>query len=112
VRRPWYRDWLAHGLVAGGVATLVVGVVVWQLGRIAIDRAWAATSYEDYEARAKDLSSANAMQKSGVVVVAVGGALIVSGVLKYVLHRPEERRTSFGLTAGARHALLTAQGSF
>ena len=111
LQRPWYRNWTAHALVAGGVVTLVTGVVVWQQGRLVIDRAWAATTYESYEARARDLSSANAMQKSGVVLMAASGALFVAGALMYVLYRPTERR-GIAAYAGPGGALLTAWGSF
>jgi tetratricopeptide (TPR) repeat protein len=112
LRRPWWRNWTAHALVAGGVATLVTGVVVWQQGRLTIDRAWDATSYESYQSRAKDLSAADAMQKSGVALLGVAGALLVAGALTYVLYRPVERRVAFRLDAGPGLALLSARGSF
>jgi tetratricopeptide (TPR) repeat protein len=112
LRRPWYRNWTAHALVAGGVATLVTGVVVWQQGRLTIDRAWGATTYESYEARARDLSAADAMQKSGVALMAASGALFVAGALTYVLYRPTERRTSLAVSAGPGGALLIARGRF
>jgi len=112
LRRPWYRNWTAHALVAGGVATLVTGVVVWQQGRLTIDRAWSADTYESYEARSRDLSRADAMQKSGVALMGVSGALFVAGALTYILYRPTERRPSVALHAGPGGALLTARGSF
>jgi tetratricopeptide (TPR) repeat protein len=112
IRRPWYRNWTAHALVAGGVATLVTGAVVWQQGRLTIDRAWSAGTYASYESRSRDLSSADAMQKSGVALMAVSGGLFIAGALTYVLLRPTERRTSVALFAGPGAALLTARGSF
>jgi tetratricopeptide (TPR) repeat protein len=112
LQRPWYRNWAAHALVAGGVASLVTGVVVWQQGRLTIDRAWGATTYEGYEARAKDLAAADAMQKSGVALMAVSGALFVAGALTYVLYRPVERRPTIAVHAGPGGAWLVARGSF
>ncbi len=112
IRRAWYRNWTAHALVAGGVATLVTGVVVWQQGRLTIDRAWSADTYESYVARSRDLSRADAMQKSGVALMGVSGALLVAGALTYVLYRPTERRPTVGFLAGPGGALLSARGSF
>ena len=112
LRRPWYRNWAAHALVAAGVATLVTGAVVWQQGRLTIDRAWSASTYDSYQSRAKDLSSADAMQKSGVALLAASGALLVAGALTYVLYRPAERRVSVAFFAGPGGGLLTAVGSF
>jgi tetratricopeptide (TPR) repeat protein len=112
LRRPWYRNWPANGLAAGGVATLVAGVAVWKLGRNSIERARAATTYDDYVARAKDLSAADSMQKAGVSMMAAGGALVVAGALTYVLYRPAERRASVALNAGPGGALVLVQGRF
>jgi tetratricopeptide (TPR) repeat protein len=110
--RPWYRNWAAHALVASGVALLVTGAVVWQTGRHTIDQAWAATTYDGYATRSKDLSAADAMQKAGVGLMAASGALFVAGALTYVLYRPMERRARLSFQAGPGVALLTAQGRF
>jgi tetratricopeptide (TPR) repeat protein len=112
LRRPWYRNWTAHALVAGGVATLVTGAVVWQTGRHRIDQAWAADTYDGYASRSQNLAAADAMQKAGVAMMAASGALFVAGALTYVLYRPFERRPRLGFHLGPGLALLTARARF
>jgi tetratricopeptide (TPR) repeat protein len=111
-RRFWYRDWTGHALIGGGLVLTVTGVVLWSVGRSAIDEAYAAGSYEAYEARVGRLSAADAKQKVGVVLMACGGAVIVGGVLHYVLHRPHEQGVVVSVGAGPGGASLVAAGRF
>jgi hypothetical protein len=86
-RAPWYRDVLGDSLAGGGLALAIAGAAVWGVGR---GEAKKANSASTYDAWVSHSDGAMALQRAGVAVLSVGGALIVAGVVRYVL-RPARR---------------------
>ncbi len=83
-------DGLGYGLLGGGVALGTVGAALLGAGQSQARRAdEGAASYEDYAA---DATHVHRLRIAGGVLAGVGGALIVAGVVKLVLHRRESRR--------------------
>ncbi|MBI5477596.1 MAG: hypothetical protein HY906_02000, partial [Deltaproteobacteria bacterium] len=95
-RAPWYTDVLGDSLTGGGLAVAIVGAAVWGVGR---DSARKANSASTYDAWVSHSDGAVAMQRAGVALLSVGGALIVAGVVRYVL-RPARRLERPVVTAG------------
>ncbi|MCC6751769.1 MAG: hypothetical protein IT371_29220 [Deltaproteobacteria bacterium] len=80
-RRRWYRD-LWGGLLLGlGVGALGGGGALVGVGSAAVD----PLAYPTYGAYDEALSSRRALRTAGVVSLAVGGALVVGSVIRYVV---------------------------
>lgn len=82
----WTSDWAGHALVGGGLIVAVTGVVLYRGGRATIDDNISAPTYGDFVAGRGDLDAAKRNQTIGVSAMAVGGALIVGGIVRYVVH--------------------------
>jgi hypothetical protein len=81
----WRHSVVGTSLCATGVATVVAGVVLWQVGRGAVSDAAAAWPYNQFVQRVGEARAGETRQTVGVTVAAVGGALVASGVLVYLL---------------------------
>jgi hypothetical protein len=84
-RRPWYADWLGDTLAAGGLGVAAVGLGVWGAARADALRLSGALTYGDFRSAAPSAQRSFAAQEAGVVVAAVGGALVVGGVVRLAL---------------------------
>jgi tetratricopeptide (TPR) repeat protein len=82
----WTSDWVGHALVGGGVLVAVTGVVLFRDGRATIEDNISAPTYGDFVAGRGDLDAAKRKQTIGVSAMAVGGALVLGGVVRYVIH--------------------------
>jgi tetratricopeptide (TPR) repeat protein len=82
----WTSDWAGHALVGGGLIVAVTGVVLYRGGRATIDDNISAPTYGDFVAGRGDLDAAKRNQTIGVSAMAVGGALVVGGIVRYVVH--------------------------
>jgi tetratricopeptide (TPR) repeat protein len=109
----WQRDWAGHGLVLSGLAVGAAGVALWRVGHSTIDRANSARTYDEFAARTGSASTGNTEQKVGVAAMAVGGALVVAGVVHYVLHlRTKKERPTVTAAFGPGGALLVVARRF
>lgn len=86
VSRPWTDDVAGHVLVGSGVAVAATGLVLFLGGRKTIQDNNNATSYEQFAGGRPDLDAAHTKQTIGVSAMAVGGSLVLGGVVHYVLH--------------------------
>ena len=110
VSRPWSSDVVGHLLVGGGVAASAVGVILYLGGRGTISDHNSATTYDKFAAG--NVNTAKTKETIGVSAMAVGGALILGGVIHYVVHgRPvAERSVTAVVTPGG--ATLAITGAF
>jgi tetratricopeptide (TPR) repeat protein len=110
ITRPWTSDVVGHVLVGGGVAASVVGVVLYLGGRSTISDHNSATTYDQFAGG--NVNTAKTKQTIGVSAMAAGGALILGGVIHYVMHgRPvAERTVTADITSSG--ATLALTGTF
>jgi hypothetical protein len=87
--RRWYADPLGGVLVAGGVVGLGVGVGLFGQSRADARAAAEATGLQTFDDRAQ---RAERLDVAGIATMAVGGALLVGGVVRYALVGTRERR--------------------
>jgi len=100
--RPWTKDWVGHVMVGGGIVAAAAGGVLFFLGRGAIADLNNSSSYDQFAAAHGDVDRAKLEQTIGISAMAAGGALIVGGIIHYVIHgRPiTDQRVSAVVTPG------------
>jgi tetratricopeptide (TPR) repeat protein len=86
----WSHNWAGHVLVIGGAVAAGAGTYFALQGQSKIDSINSAMFYDDYLARAKDADSAKSERTLGIVTAGVGGALIVAGIVTYIVRSPSE----------------------
>lgn len=87
VTRPWYSDKLGLALAGGGLATGIVGLVVWTSARSDRDAADRAPTYDEF---ASLVDRAHTKQTAALVLGAAGVALVGAGAVHLYLHRKDE----------------------
>lgn len=87
--RRWYADPLGGTLMAGGVVGVGVGVGLYAQSRADARAADAAADLQTFDDRAQ---RAVRLDRAGIATMAVGGALIVAGVVRYALVGTRDRR--------------------
>lgn len=100
--RPWHRDPAGATLVAVGAAGLVAGTVLAVVARTEqaeAERASDVDEYGEHNDRAVTLS------RAAIPVLAVGGALLVGGVVRWALLASKQKRTSARVRVGASLAI-------
>jgi len=108
--RPWYKDPVGGALVATGVVSGVVGLVLYRGALSKLDAAESAPSLAEYE----DLvDGARARRTYSVLLIGGGVVLIGAGVARYVLRDSGEGQPSrVGVVPTDRGGLVTWGGSF
>lgn len=87
--RPWYADPWGGALVGVGVVGVGVGVGLVVQSRIDARAAADATGLQAFDDRSL---RAVALDRAGIATMAVGGALLVAGAIRYTLVGTRERR--------------------
>ena len=78
------RDDRAAGLLAGfGGAALVAGAALWGVGEAGARSLANASTYDQFAAHGHDADAFSAERTSGIVAVAVGGALVTVAVARW-----------------------------
>jgi tetratricopeptide (TPR) repeat protein len=83
---PWTADLTGHALVGGGAVVVIVGAVLYVGGHGTIADNNGASTYDQFAAGRGALDGARTKQTVGISAMAVGGGLILGGVLHYALH--------------------------
>lgn len=107
-RSAWYSDKLGDALVLGGVAAAVAGVVVYRSAASDLDAAEAAPSLARYH---ELYDSAHTDQTYAIVLAAGGGALVVAGVIHYMLHDRGTETRGVAVVPAGEGAIVTWGGS-
>jgi tetratricopeptide (TPR) repeat protein len=103
-RAPWWQDAWGLRLSIPGAVGLAIGTGFLAAAYVARSDADGARSYAAYDDR---LSTAESRRTVGVTALAVGGALLAGGVVRFVLVRREARAAHARAEGGALHATLS-----
>lgn len=87
--RRWYADPLGGALMAGGVVGLGVGIGLSAQSRADARAADDAASLQTFDDRAQ---RAIRLDRAGIATMAVGGALLVAGAVRYAVVGTRDRR--------------------
>jgi len=82
--RKWYRDRAADALAGVGAAALVAGGVLWGVGEAGAAGIADANRYDQFASRAASGDAYSRERLAGIVSVAVGGALVVTAVGRWI----------------------------
>jgi tetratricopeptide (TPR) repeat protein len=88
-REPWTRDAVGHGLFWPGVALVAVGAA---LVPVAEQRANAADTEGSERGYLEALDRASTMRIAGITTLAVGGALLIAGTIRFAVVAARGRR--------------------
>jgi tetratricopeptide (TPR) repeat protein len=87
--KPAYKDWLGATFVGLGVAGMVVGGVLIAVGQQEVRESSRATSEDDYF---DQVDAGTSKHTAGIVVLGVGGALLLAGVIRYAVLGAKNRK--------------------
>ncbi len=104
---PWTRNWVGHVFVLGGLAVAAGGTYVALDANRTITELNDAQFYDDFIARQAEADSAKSRRTVGFAVAGVGGAMVLTGALLYVLRSPGERSRP-AVSIGGRGELMLA----
>jgi uncharacterized membrane protein YidH (DUF202 family) len=107
--RPWYRDTVGDALVIGGVATALVGLVVYQSARSDLDSAETSSSLVSYQQLVDD---AHGKRTISIVLVGGGLALAGAGLVHYVIHARGHETRGLAIAPASGGGLVTWTGGF
>ena len=106
-RRQWVRDPAGGVLVALGSVTSVIGVSLIAFAATRDGSAASAPNEDEYLHR-KD--AARIQHRVGIATTAVGGAMLLAGVIRWsVLAARERKQVSAGLSGDRRGAMMTVR---
>jgi hypothetical protein len=105
---PWYRDTLGDALVAGGVASAVVGLVLYTKARADLDDAEHAPSIARYDQLVDDAHSTRTIS---IVLVGGGAVFIGAGLAHYAFHARHETH-GVAVVPSRGGGLVTWSGGF
>jgi tetratricopeptide (TPR) repeat protein len=104
---PWTRNWIGHVLLVGGLGLAAGGTYLALDADRTIRDINGTPFYDAFVARSGDFDAARTRRTIGFAAVGTGGALVLTGVVMYILRSPGERpRASMAL--GARGEVIVA----
>jgi tetratricopeptide (TPR) repeat protein len=109
---PWTSDWIGHAMVGGGVLVAATGTVLFLQGRGTIADNSSAKTYDQFAAGRGDLDTAKLKQTIGVSAMAVGGVLLVGGIVHYAVHTRGGHTRNVSASVAHDHAILVMTGTF
>ena len=109
---PWYKDKLGDGLVLGGIAVAVVGVVEYRGALSDLDAAENRSSTTTLAHYHDLLDSAHGKRTASIVLIGAGGALIAGGIVRYVLHDRTAEVRGVGVAPARGGAMVSYAGRF
>lgn len=102
-RVPWYRDPAGGVLVATGGVSTVIGASV--LG-LALSRDRKASSADTEGGYVDEKDSARTPHRAGIVVLSVGGALLIAGVVRWAIIASRSRGNARVQGRSAKHGVV------
>jgi len=112
VSAPWSGDWVGHVLVGTGVVATAAGAYFFMTGRSAISDNNTASTYDQFASAHGGLGNAHTKEVIGVSAMAVGGALVVGGVIHYFVHTRPTPVEHLSAIVGPQSTTLVLSGAF
>ncbi len=103
---------LGHVIVGLGVAVGAGSTVLFLHGRSTINSINASTTYDTFASKQSGFDQAKQQQTLGVVGMALGGAIIGSGIVYYVLHSSSDDEPAVTPSVTSGGASVTIRGTF
>jgi len=105
---------IGHFLVGGGVVVGAASAFLFLHGKSAIEDINAAPTYDAFSMKKSGFDQAKSQQTLGVVGMAAGGALVVGGLVYYVMHSqaPDEETPVVAPAPAPGGATVTLSGRF
>jgi len=110
-RTPWYRDWVALGLLSGGVVGVVVGGISYQLALSSeSDAQKPGVTYDQFVSLKDDASST----RTTALIAGSTGAFLLGGAITYIFLRNDGGRPerALSLQVGANGGSFVLGGRF
>ena len=111
-RSAWYKDKLGDGLVLGGVAAVVVGLVEYRSALSDLDAAENRTHTTTLARYNQLVDRAHGKRTASIVLTGAGGALIAAGVARYILHDRSTEVRGVGVAPAHGGGVVTYLGRF
>ncbi|HEX7843773.1 MAG TPA: hypothetical protein VF469_40140, partial [Kofleriaceae bacterium] len=111
-RSAWYQDKLGDGLVLGGVAVAVVGLVEYRSALADLDAAESRASTTTLARYDQLIDRAHSKRTASIVLTGAGGALIAAGVARYFLHDRTTEVRGVGVAPAHGGDVVTYLGRF
>jgi hypothetical protein len=105
---PWYKDTIGDALVAGGVVSGVVGIVLYRSASAKLDDSEHAPTYQ---ASVDLVDSAHKTRTYSIIATAGGVALIGAGLVHYMLHG-KSAESGVAIAPTTSGGLVTWNGRF
>jgi tetratricopeptide (TPR) repeat protein len=105
---------IGHVLVGGGVAIGAASTFLFLHGKSAIEDINAASTYDTFAMKKPGFDTAKTQQTLGVVGMAAGGALVIGGIVYYVMHSqaPDDEAPVVAPAPAPGGATVTVSGRF
>jgi uncharacterized membrane protein YidH (DUF202 family) len=107
---PWYKDKLGDALVLGGVAATVVALVEYRGALSDLDTAEDMALTTNRVRYSELVDRAHSKRTTSVVLVGAGGALLVAGIIRYVLHDGTMDAHTVGVAPARGGGVVTYEG--
>lgn len=101
-----------HVLLGSGIVVAAAGVLLYVRGKGAIDDHNASPTYDAFLDSRDDLDGPKLQQTLGVSAIAVGGGLILGGLVYYVVKSRSEETNTVSASVTRDQAIVTMTGSF
>lgn len=109
---PWYRDKLGDGLLLGGIAAGVVGLIEYRAALSDLDAAEDRARTPTLAGYRELLDRASSKRTTSIVLFAAGGALITGGIVRFVLHDRASEAPDLAVVPAPGGGVLTYGGTF
>ncbi len=106
---PFYADLVGDALVGAGVIAGIVGIVEYTGARSDLDSADKQSTYDAHQKLVDDASSKRTLS---VIFGAAGGALVVGGVVRYLVHDRTEGSHGVAIVPTTRGGVVTWSARF
>jgi hypothetical protein len=104
----WYKDMVGDVLVVGGLAAGIGSLLMYTSARGDLDDAEAAPTIDAYQ---QLVSQAHDRRTYSVILAGAGGALVLSGIVRFALHGSSETK-AVAITPTTGGGLVTYGGAF
>jgi hypothetical protein len=111
-RAPWYHDTVGDGLVLGGVAAAIVGIIEYRRALSDLDAAEDRASTTSLARYRELVGDADLKRTMSIVFTGTGGALVTAGIVRFVLHERTREVRTVGVSPAQGGGVITYRGTF